>query len=140
MIFHNTFTINPIAKLQKARGIQVNGRVQQFIDQETIRLMAPYTPMLTGALEKSATIGTDIGSGVIQQISPYARFHYYGKLMLSEWTDSAWSHGEGKYVTDIDLVHNKSQHPKAGPFWFERMKTDKKEQILRGAQKIAGVR
>lgn len=129
-----------IAELCRERGIQVNGRTQEFIDQEVIRLMAPYTPFRSGVLEKSATLGTRIGSGDIKQNSPYARYQYYGKLMVSSVTGSAWSHGESKVLTDKDLKYNKSQHPQAGPFWFERMKADKKEQILRGAQKVAGVR
>lgn len=128
-----------LSQLMKERGIQNSGKVQEFIDQETIRLMAPYTPMLTGILEKSATLGTNIGSGHIQQNAPYARYQYYGKLMISSTTGSAWSRGESKVLTDKNLEYNKSQHPKAGPYWFERMKADKKEQILRGAQKVAGV-
>lgn len=127
--------------LIRERGLQPYGRTQKFIDQEVIRLMAPYTPMLTGALEKSATSGTRIGSGEIHQNVPYARYQYYGKLMVSSITGSAWaSRGESKILTDKDLVHNKSQHPQAGPFWFERMKTDRKEQILREAQRLAGER
>lgn len=127
--------------LIRERGLQPYGRTQKFIDQEVIRLMAPYTPMLTGALEKSATSGTRIGSGEIHQNTPYARYQYYGKLMVSSLTGSAYAtHGESKVLTDKDLQYNKSKHPQAGPYWFERMKADKKEQILRGAQKVAGAK
>ncbi|MDF2537992.1 MAG: Minor capsid [Herbinix sp.] len=129
-----------INQLCQERGIQVNGRTQKFIDQEVIRLMDPYTPNLNGILIKSATMGTKIGSGDIKQNAPYARYQYYGKLMVSSITGSAWSHGESKVLTDKDLIHNTSKNSLAGPFWFERMKADKKEQILRGAQKIAGGR
>jgi hypothetical protein len=127
-----------IAQLCQERGIQVNGKTQRFIDQEVIRLMDPYTPQLNGVLIKSATLGTKIGSGDIKQNAPYARYQYYGKLMVSSVTGSAWSHGESKVLTDKDLQYNKSKNSQAGPFWFERMKADKKEQILRGAQKVAG--
>ncbi len=127
-----------ITQLCRERGIVVNGKTQKFIDQEVIRLMAPYTPMQSGALEKSATLGTKIGTGDINQNSPYGRYHYYGKLMVSSITGSAYSNGESKVLTDKDLEYSKSQHPQAGPYWFERMKADKKEQILRGAQKVAG--
>jgi len=136
-----SFDIKDNQELIKDRGLQPYGRVQKFIDQEVIRLMDPYTPMLTGVLEKSATLGTRIGSGEIHQNVPYARYQYYGKLMVSSITGSAWaSRGESKILTDKDLAHNKSQHPQAGPFWFERMKTDRKEQILREAQRLAGAR
>jgi hypothetical protein len=127
--------------LMGKRGLLPMGKTQKFIDQEVIRLMAPYTPYRAGILEKSATLGTKIGSGEINQVSPYARFQYYGKVMVSAITGSPWAkHGEKKILTDRDLVHDKSKHPMAGPFWFERMKTDRKEQILDGARKVAGAK
>ena len=130
-----------IQQLCQERGIVVNGRVQKYIDQEVIRLMDPYTPMLSGELVKSATLGTKIGSGEIHQNAPHARYQYYGKLMVSSLTGSAYAtHGESKVLTDKDLQYNKSKHPQAGPYWFERMKADKKEQIIRGARKVAGDR
>jgi hypothetical protein len=129
-----------IAQLCQERGIVVNGKTQKFIDQEVIRLMDPYSPNLSGTMIKTATLGTRIGSGEINQTAPYARYQYYGKLMVSSITGSAWSHGESKVLTDKDLEHNTSKNALAGPFWFERMKADKKEQILRGAQKVAGGR
>lgn len=127
--------------LMKKRGILPMGRVQKFIDQECIRLMAPYTPRKSGLLEKAATLGTKIGSGEINQISPYARFQYYGKVMVSSITGSPWaSKGEKKILTDRDLQYDTSIHPLAGKMWFERMKADKKDQILEGARKVAGAK
>lgn len=114
---------------------------QKFVDSESIRLMVPYTPMLNGIMMKSPVLGTVIGSGHIYYLNPYARFQYYGKLMVSSVTGSAFaSMGEKKVLTDIDLVHNKSRHPLAGPFWFERMKSEKGALILRGAAKFSGGR
>ena len=112
---------------------------QSFVDSECIRLMVPYTPMLNGILMKSPVLGTAIGNGHIYYLSPYARYQYYGKLMVSSITGSAYaSMGESKVLTNTDLVHQKSRHPLAGPFWFERMKAEKGAQILRGAAKYAG--
>ena len=112
---------------------------QKFVDSECIRLMVPYTPMLNGILMKSPVLGTKIGSGHIYYLNPYARYQYYGKLMVSSITGSAYARmGEKKVLTDMDLNHQKSRHPQAGPFWFERMKVEKGAQILRGAAKYAG--
>lgn len=58
---------------------------QAFIDQECIRRMNPETPRLLGALVKSATLGTAIGSGEINQIAPYARRQYYEHKEKSYW-------------------------------------------------------
>lgn len=112
--------------------------VQKYVDSECIRLMVPYTPMQNGILMKVAVLGTKIGSGRIYYNSPYARYQYYGKLMVSSVTGSAYAKsGESKVLTDKDLKYNTSRHPLAQRLWFEAMKSDKKEQILRGAAAIA---
>lgn len=60
-------------------------RSQEFVDSECIRLMNPETPRRTGMLIKSATLGTVIGSGEIDQIAPYARRQYYEHKEKSYW-------------------------------------------------------
>lgn len=141
MQFNGRLEIKSTDILLRDRGLQDMGPVQKYIDSECIRLMAPYTPYRQGILEKSATLGTKIGSGEINQISPYARFQYYGKVMVSSITGSPWaSKGEKKILTDRDLQYDTSIHPLAGKMWFERMKADKKDQILEGARKVAGAK
>lgn len=58
---------------------------QEFVDSECIRRMNPETPRRTGVLIKSATLGTVIGSGEINQIAPYARRQYYEHKEKSYW-------------------------------------------------------
>lgn len=112
--------------------------VQKYVDSECIRRMVPYTPMRTGILAKGAVLGTKIGSGEIHYNIPYARYQYYGKLMVSSITGSAFAaRGESKVLTEKDLVYNKARHPLAQRLWFETMKHNHKEQILRGAAAIA---
>jgi hypothetical protein len=139
MEFNGHLEIKATDIIKKERGLQDMGPVQKFVDQEVIRLMAPYTPRQNNILIDSATLGTRIGSGEVNQITPYARYQYHGKLMVSSITGSAWaSRGEKKVLTDIDLKYNGA--PMRGPFWFERMKADKKEDILNGARKLAGAK
>lgn len=112
--------------------------VQKFVDSECIRLMVPYTPMRNGILMKNAVLGTKIGSGRIFYTSPYARFQYYGKVMVSSVTGSPFARkGESKVLTNKGLVYSTALHPKAQRLWFEAMKAEKKQQILRGAAAIA---
>lgn len=58
---------------------------QEFVDSECIRRMNPETPRRTRVLVKSATLGTVIGSGEINQIAPYARRQYYEHKEKSRW-------------------------------------------------------
>lgn len=133
-----SFDMKSVPQMLSERELQPYGKVQKFIDQECIRLMDPYTPRVNGELIKATTMGTRIGSGHIEQVAPQARYLYYGKLMVSSVTGSSYAKkGEGKVLTDKDLEYDTSKNPLAGSYWFERMKADRKEQILRGAQKMA---
>ncbi len=101
-------------------------KAQEYIDNEVLRLSDPYLPMQSGMLKKLGILGTIPGSGEVVWNGPYARYLYYGKLMVGR---------APKKLTDTNLTFHGA--PKRGAFWFERMKADKKDQILRGAAKIA---
>lgn len=101
--------------------------------------MVRYTPARNLILSKSAVLGTKIGSGKIVYNSPYARYQYYGKLMVSSITGSARAkRGEKKILTNKDLQYSTSRHPQAQRLWFEVMKKQHGAAILRGAARIAG--
>lgn len=79
-----------IARLDWNPGFKPNmesgfANAQEFVDSECIRRMNPETPRRTGVLVKSATLGTVIGSGEINQIAPYARRQYYEHKEHSHW-------------------------------------------------------
>lgn len=117
--------------------------VQKFIDSECIRLMVPYTPMRNGILMKNAVMGTTIGSGQIVYNSPYARYQYYGVVygpnipIFENGKIVGFYSPPQKHSMNRPLEYNTSRHPKAQKMWFEAMKADKREQILRGAAAIA---
>lgn len=115
-------------------------KAQIFVDSECIRLMKRYTPARNLYLsEKAPVLGTRIGSGHIYYLSPYARYQYYGKLMVSRLTGSSWARqGERKVLTDRDLHYDTMRHPQAQAKWFEMTKQRHKKQILRGVAAITG--
>ena len=88
---------------------------QKFVDSEVLRRSEPYVPLLTSMLIKSGILGTDVGSGVVQWIAPYAKAQYY-------------SHRQPGSMTG----------PLRGPLWFARMKEIDGQKIIQGARKIAG--
>lgn len=63
-------------------------KAQEFIDSECIRCMNPLTPRLTGVMIKSATLGTVIGSGQIEYLTPYARRQYYEHKTKKKWFET----------------------------------------------------
>lgn len=101
------------AKILEKRGLVKFGKVQKFIDSECLKLCDPKTPKDESILIKSGKINTELGSGWIIYKTPYARRLYY--------------HPEYDF----------SGSPERGAYWFDRMKLQYKEQILKGATKIA---
>ncbi len=99
-------------KIIESRGLEEGGKVQQFIDSECLRLCEPKVPKRDNILIQSGRIHTKIGSGQLEYRTPYARRWYYQPA-------------------------NFNQAPERGNYWFERMKSQYKEQILKGAQRIA---
>lgn len=94
---------------------QQYSRAQKFVDNEVLRLSAPYVPLRTSMLLKSGQLGTDIGSGEVRYIAPYAQKQYYSPRKPGSSTGAL-----------------------RGPQWFERMKADHGKEIIAGAKKIAG--
>lgn len=88
---------------------------QKFVDSEVLRLCEPYIPLLTGILIKTGILATEVGSGTVQWIAPYARAQYYMKRKNPSTTG-----------------------PLRGPHWFQRMKEVHGQQILQSARRIAG--
>jgi hypothetical protein len=151
-------------KWSKGFSNDMNSRfelAQREIDKDCIKLMKPYTPFKMGVLENSATIHTVIGSGQITQVTPYARYLYYGKVYGPNFpivrekdgtehivfghydgdgTIIGWRSPKGKkkHPTGRRLHYSKDKHPLAGKMWFERMKADRKGEILQAAAKILG--
>lgn len=131
--------LDSLSAMLGKRGMQARGEVQKYVDSEVLRLSDPYLPFQTGALKKSGISGTKIGSGTVVWNSPYAKFLYYGKVMVGKYSRSAWAReGEPKEVTSKPLQYHGG--PQRGAFWFERMKQDKLGAILKGANQIAGGR
>lgn len=90
-------------------------RAQMFVDSEVLRLSEPFVPLQTGMLIKSGILGTDVGSGEVKWIAPYATAQYYSPRAPGSETG-----------------------PLRGPMWFERMKALYKSAIIAGARRLAG--
>ena len=93
---------------------------------------SPYVPFLTGSLDQRTRVD---GSQVIYP-GPYARYLYYGKLMVDPATGSSYAtKGTTKVLTDKNLVFNKASHANAQAHWFEASKAENLEKWIRVADK-----
>lgn len=92
----------------------------------------PFVPALTGSLTQRTRV---IGNEVVYP-GPYARFLYYGKVMVDTATGSTYApKGGTKMVTDRNLVFSKAMHPQAQSHWFEASKAQSLDKWVRVADK-----
>lgn len=107
-------------------------RAESIVGQQVIKDTAPFVPALTGSL----TIRTRLDGNKIIYPGPYARFLYYGKVMVDPQTGSTFSpKGGTKVLTDRDLVFSKAMHPQAQSHWFEASKAQNLDKWIRVAEK-----
>ena len=93
---------------------------------------SPYVPALTGSMDKR----TRVDGGEIIYPGPYARYLYFGKLMVDPATGSSYAQkGSTKVLTDKNLVFNKAMHGQAQSHWFEASKAENLEKWVRVADK-----
>lgn len=71
----------------------------------------PYIPFDTGMMRNSGISSTVVGSGLVKWNTPYTRLQYYT---------------------------NRGGRGLRGRLWFERMKADRLEDILKNAAAISG--
>lgn len=107
-------------------------RAESIVGQQVIKDTAPFVPALTGSL----TIRTRLDGNKIIYPGPYARFLYYGKVMVDPQTGSTFApNGGTKVLTNRDLVFSKAMHPQAQSHWFEASKAQNMEKWVRVADK-----
>ena len=107
-------------------------KAEHVLAQQVMKDTTPFAPALTGSLTQHARV---IGSEVIYP-GPYARFLYYGKVMVDPATGSTYApKGGTKVITDRNLVFNRAMHPQAQSHWFEASKAQNLEKWVRVADK-----
>lgn len=128
----------------KDRLMQASSEAEHILAVQIRKDTSPYVPALTGSLDtrtriegfSDAGLGPGTGGSMIVYPGPYARYLYYGKVMV----DSATGKGPMRIVsedgtevirfrkgaklkpTDRDLKIRRSMHRKAQSYWFEASK------------------
>lgn len=119
-------------------------RAEHLVAVQAAKDTAPYVPFLTGSLNAR----TQPRGNEIIYPGPYARYLYYGKVMVDEsgkgplhYVDKngdevfRFKKGSKLHASDKDLVFTKSFHPDAQSHWFEASKAENLDKWLRVAAK-----
>ena len=107
-------------------------KAEHIVATQVRKDTSPYVPFLTGSLDERTQV---LGNSVVYP-GPYARFLYYGKVMVDPETGSTYApKGGTKVLTDKNLVFNKSGHAQAQAHWFEASKAENLDKWIRVADK-----
>lgn len=98
---------------------------EAWLASEVLNDTEPYVPALTLSLTNRSRVS---GRLVIYH-GPYARYLYYGKVMVGPKTGR-------KHATDKNLVFTKTVHPQAQAFWFEASKAQNLKKWKDGVKKF----
>ena len=132
---------NEQALLEKF-GLQPGGRIQRVINDAVIRECRPYVPASPDRTLGGSVI-SDVDQGQVIWNTPYAHYQYMGIVygpnipVIQDGVLMGWFSppGRPKHPTDRELTYDTRQNQMAGPYWFERMKADKLNDILDEARK-----
>lgn len=108
-----TVNMKPVNQILKEKGLTVGGDVQRFHTDNVLRRIVKYMPYRSGVTIKLTQAQTDINKPEIVTDTPYARYLYYGKVMVGR---------PPKQATDRDLKYTRTKNPLAGPFWDRALK------------------
>lgn len=120
--------INSTNKILKDHGLDQDGRAIRFLRDDADRLMNPYIPMDNGILRRNKSYPSN---HEIKYISPYAKYQYYGKLMLAK-NGSSWAKkGEKKVLTSRNLKYHTSG---TGPKWDKMMMQRRGNELIKDVE------
>lgn len=119
-----TFNLPNIEKKFKV----IDDTTKKFANNSFYKAMEQYVPSDTNTLYTTA----EVNENGIRFKGDYARYLYYGKLMVSPTTGSAWAkEAERKVLTDVDLKYNKERHSLACSHWGENAWMAKKDIVAK---------
>ena len=120
--------MNSTNKILKDHGLNKDGRVTRFLRDDADRLMNPFVPMDNGMLRRNKTYPKN---NEIKYTSPYAKYQYYGKLMLTK-NGASWAKlGEKKVLTSKNLKYHTSG---TGPKWNKLMLQRRKNDLIKDVE------
>lgn len=125
-------------------GLGENGPAKRFFCNELMKISNDYLPFQSGMLQASARVGPN-GDEIIYN-TPYARYLWFGKLMVDPVTGKGAFFKEGygfwsrpntqKVLTDRDLTFDGA--PMRGSHWVERAYIDNQYALANATSEFIG--
>ena len=129
--------LNPTSVIKARLGIEPNGRVQKYFQNQCYRYMDKYVPRDEGNLRKNVDLSDPTK---IVYNSPYAHYQYEGKLYVMDngkgayyspeygfWSDK----GKPKHATEIPLNYHTGG---TGSHWDRKMVTAEFDSLVAKVQ------
>lgn len=116
--------MKPVGTIISRLGLGASGDVQLFVTNVIDRRITRYMPFRSGVL--ATKLKCIKSPREIEVIGPYARYQYYGKVMVGT---------PPKTATDRDLHYDRTKNPMAGPFWDRCLMATEGKQIAAEVQR-----
>lgn len=147
MDFNADFHLDSIDEMLKKLNLEEGGKVQAFFTNEVWRLSDDYVPYNEGFLKNNVSMSLDKKSIIYN--SPYARYQYYGNLMVDpDYLVGAFPltnngiqsgfysrPGVPKILDPNGRVIN-NWNGIRGPYWTSRMWADRHAEIELAVQRF----
>ena len=136
--------MKPVNTIMTRLGVTPDGDVQAHLTADINHRITRYMPYRSSAL--STKLKFIRSSTEIEVLGPYAKYQYYGKVMVDPETGAAgfltpngWRSRKGvpKVLTsrDLDYSGSRTHNPQAGPKWDKRLMAAEGAQIAADLQK-----
>ena len=126
--FNVKVKMNSVNKIIKDHGLNEQGNVVRFLRDDADRLINKFVPFDNGMLRRNKTYPKN---NEIKYTSSYAKYQYYGKLMLAK-NGSSWAKlGEKKVKTSKNLKYHTSG---TGAKWDKLMMQRHKKDLVKDVE------
>lgn len=138
-----TVELRPVKEIIERKGLAARGAVQRRHTENVLHRIQKYMPYRSGIIIKTTIDQTVVATPEIVTDVPYAKFLYYGKVMVDPKTGAAdfltkkgWRSRRGvpKVRSDRDIQYTKGKNQLAGPFWDRRLVSAEGKLLARELQ------
>lgn len=123
--------MNSASQIIRAKGLDKNGDVQKFLINDVNKRITRYIPASSATRVLATKLKFIKSPTEIEIVAPYAKYQYYGKVMVGPLP---------KVATDKDLNYTKTFNQQAGPYWDRALMASEGAAITEDVQRYIGMK